>query len=51
MFTGIISAIGKVDKKESVGGDIRLTIDAGNLNLSDVGLGDSIACNLSLIHI
>ena len=45
MFTGIISAIGKVDKKESVGGDIRLTIDAGNLNLSDVGLGDSIACN------
>ena len=45
MFTGIISAIGKVDKKESVGGDIRLTIDAGNLSLSDVGLGDSIACN------
>ena len=45
MFTGIISAIGRVEKKENVGGDIRLSIDAGDLNLSDVGLGDSVACN------
>ena len=45
MFTGIISAIGDIGNLEERGGDVRLTIRSGNLNLSDVQLGDSIACN------
>lgn len=45
MFTGIITAIGEVAKLEPRGGDVRLTINTGTLDLSDVRLGDSIACN------
>ena len=45
MFTGIISAIGDIANHEQRGGDVRLTIRTGNLGLSDVKLGDSIACN------
>ena len=45
MFTGIISAIGDIASLEQRGGDLRLTIRSGNLGLSDVQLGDSIACN------
>jgi riboflavin synthase len=45
MFTGIISAIGSVVRSDPSDGDVRLTINTGNLNLSDVSLGDSIACN------
>ncbi|MCU7814802.1 MAG: riboflavin synthase [Candidatus Thiodiazotropha sp. (ex Rostrolucina anterorostrata)] len=45
MFTGIIQAIGRVASLESKGGDLRLTIQSGQLDLSDVVLGDSIATN------
>ena len=45
MFTGINSAIGDIANLEARGGDVRLTIRSGNLNLADVQLGDSIACN------
>ena len=45
MFTGIIAAIGSVVDLEPRDGDVRLTINAGNLCLSDLNLGDSIACN------
>ena len=45
MFTGIISAIGDVVGLEPRGGDVRLTINTGDLSLTDVSLGDSIACN------
>jgi riboflavin synthase len=45
MFTGIIAAIGRVDAVEPSGGDLRLNIDAGKLDLADVKLGDSIAIN------
>ena len=45
MFTGIIQAIGKVIATEKKGGDLRLRIHRGNLDLSDVRLGDSIATN------
>jgi riboflavin synthase len=45
MFTGIISAIGDIANLEERGGDVRLTLRTGNLGLSDVQLGDSIACN------
>lgn len=45
MFTGIIEAIGKIKAAEAVGGDLRLTVDVGELDMSDVHLGDSIATN------
>ncbi len=45
MFTGIIQAIGKIHEYEARGGDARMAIDAGGLDLSDVGVGDSIAVN------
>lgn len=43
MFTGIVAALGRLRASEPVGGDRRLRIDTGELDLSDVGLGDSIA--------
>mgnify|MGYP003984605277 CR=1 FL=1 len=45
MFTGIIESIGKIARIEPKGGDARVTIESGKLNLSDVQLGDSIAVN------
>lgn len=45
MFTGIIEAVGRIKKIEAVGGDMRLHVDAGSLDMSDVQLGDSIAVN------
>lgn len=46
MFTGIIQAIGHVQHlTESSGGDARVTIAGGGLDLSDVAIGDSIAVN------
>lgn len=45
MFTGIIENMGTIKSMASVGGDVRLTIEAPNLDFSDVKLGDSIACN------
>ncbi|MHC1480159.1 riboflavin synthase [Frateuria aurantia] len=43
MFTGIIQAVGSLRRREARGGDVRLTIDTGRLDLGDVALGDSIA--------
>jgi riboflavin synthase len=43
MFTGIIQAVGKIAAIESRGGDVRVRIDAGKLDMNDVALGDSIA--------
>ncbi len=43
MFTGIVAAIGRIEKREARGGDVRLTINAGSLDLTDVAIGDSIA--------
>ncbi len=45
MFTGIIEAVGTVSRLESRGGDMRVTIRSGKLDLGDVKLGDSIAVN------
>ena len=45
MFTGIIECTGKIRAISEAGGDIRLTIDAPELDFSDVKLGDSIASN------
>ncbi|MFT5722391.1 MAG: riboflavin synthase [Motiliproteus sp.] len=45
MFTGIIQAIGEVADTRMQGGDLRLRLRTGTLDLSDVILGDSIAVN------
>ena len=45
MFTGIIEAIGTLRSAQPTGGDLRLVIDTGQLDLADVRLGDSIATN------
>ncbi len=47
MFTGIIAAIGKIQTITPLGQNnesgVRLHIDAGNLPMNDIALGDSIA--------
>ena len=52
MFTGIIAAVGRITRIDSLGSagpdsaaGVRLSIDAGGLPLADVKLGDSIAIN------
>jgi riboflavin synthase len=45
MFTGIVQVIGKVARHEADGGDLRLGIDCGGLDLTRVRIGDSIAVN------
>lgn len=45
MFTGIIQAIGSVKALEARGGDVRLHIATGGLDIADWQLGDSIAAN------
>ncbi len=45
MFTGIILAIGKIMSVQPKGGDFRLKINTGKLDLADAALGDSIAVN------
>ena len=45
MFTGIIEALGYIERVEPRDKDLVLTIDSGKLNLGDVQLGDSIAVN------
>lgn len=45
MFTGIVAAVGRIERVEPLGHEagVRLTVDAGGLDLSDVVPGDSIA--------
>lgn len=47
MFTGLVAAVGRIVRLEPLGGaeqdGVRLDIDAGGLDLGDVGIGDSIA--------
>jgi riboflavin synthase len=45
MFTGIIQAVGRIAQIEPQGGDMRLAIDCGSLDMADVRQGDSIAVN------
>lgn len=45
MFTGIIEAVGEIQKLQPSGDDIRLTVKVNGLNMTDVALGDSIATN------
>jgi len=45
MFTGIIEAIGSIRALTPKGGDVRVYVETGKLDLTDVKLGDSIAVN------
>jgi len=45
MFTGIIQSIGRIERLEPRGGDVRVAIDAGKLRLDRVARGDSVAVN------
>jgi len=54
MFTGIVEAQGAVSKSMSTGKDVRVSISAGTLDLSDVRVGDSIAvsgCCLTVVSL
>jgi len=53
VFTGIIEAIGTVKAIEPRSGDLRLHIETGKLDLSDVQIGDSICtsgCCLTVVQ-
>ena len=45
MFTGIIEAVGRIQSIQPRGGDVRVYVKTGKLDLADVKLGDSIAVN------
>ena len=45
MFTGIVEAVGEVREVQRRGPDAGVIIGAGELDLSDVKVGDSIAVN------
>lgn len=45
MFTGIIEAIGTIRTITPKGGDVRVLVETGKLDLGDLKLGDSIAVN------
>jgi riboflavin synthase len=45
MFTGIVQSIGRIAELKPAGQSAAVTIDAGGLDLGDVAIGDSIACN------
>jgi riboflavin synthase len=45
MFTGIVAAVGRIERAEPREQGLRLVIDAGPLDMSDVAIGDSIAVN------
>ncbi|MFL2838698.1 MAG: riboflavin synthase [Pseudohongiellaceae bacterium] len=54
MFTGIVESIGKVESLERIQDEWRLSLAAGDLDLSDVKLGDSIAvsgCCLTVVEL
>jgi len=45
MFTGIVAAVGRIERVAPREQGLRLVIDAGSLELGDVAVGDSIAVN------
>ena len=45
MFTGIVQTTGRVTRAEREGGDLRISVDAGEIDLAGHHVGDSIAVN------
>ncbi|MBV8307017.1 MAG: riboflavin synthase [Gammaproteobacteria bacterium] len=54
MFTGIVQDLGRVLRREPRGGDLRLTIGCGRLDLSATRVGDSLCvqgCCLTVVEL
>ena len=45
MFTGIIQAVGRIRNNEEIGDGLRIHVEAPELGLDTVKIGDSIAIN------
>lgn len=45
MFSGIVRSLGRIEAVREMAGDCQFTIGVGDLDLTDIGLGDSIAVN------
>ena len=45
MFTGIIQTVGEIVAKQAKGGDLHFIIQTHFDDMTEVGIGDSIACN------
>jgi riboflavin synthase len=45
MFTGLVQAVGRIANMRAAAQTAAVAIDAGGLDLADVAIGDSIACN------
>ncbi|MEM8498697.1 MAG: riboflavin synthase [Pseudomonadota bacterium] len=45
MFTGIVQALGRIDRIEQAQGDVQLVVNAESLGLVSANIGDSIAVN------
>jgi len=54
MFTGIVQAVGRIATAQAISDGLKLTLDAGTLDLSDLGVGDSVAvsgCCLTVVSV
>ena len=54
MFTGIVQAVGRIATAKAMSDGLKLTLDAGTLDLSDLGVGDSVAvsgCCLTVVSV
>jgi riboflavin synthase len=45
MFTGIVQAVGRIERAVPQGDGLRLSVAAGSLDASDIAVGDSVAVN------
>src|SRR5437763_2243574 len=45
MFSGIVAALGSIERIEPRGDGVRVTMTPGNLDRADVAVGDSVAVN------
>ena len=43
MFSGIVTAVGRIESARPAGDGVRLRVDARSVGMDDVGVGDSIA--------
>jgi riboflavin synthase len=45
MFTGIVQAVGRIERTQARAEGLRLVVDAAALEVADVAIGDSVAVN------
>src|SRR5512145_3271275 len=45
VFTGIVQAVGRIERTVTAGDGMRLTVATDGLDVSDVTIGDSVAVN------